>query len=83
MPTEDKNESRIRSLEQQIETLKTVLGGFAVGLDKVSQAQANQTDVIEGLVQANETQAHYLKRLVENTEKNNELLKRFLEKGDD
>jgi hypothetical protein len=84
MPKDDRNhEARIRSLEQQIETLKNVLGNFAVGLDKVSQAQADQTDVIEGLLEANETQAHYLKRLVENSEENNGLLRRLLEKKDD
>jgi hypothetical protein len=75
--------ARLTILERENEALKNALGAFAVGLDKVSQTQANQTDVIEGLVTANETQAHYLKRLVENTEKHNELLKRLLEnKGD-
>lgn len=67
-------ESRINDLEAEINLLKSALGQFAVGLDKVSQVQANQTNVIGGLIQANETQAHVLKRLVDNTERNNELI---------
>ena len=80
---EENLKARIEALEQEIETLKNALGAFAVGLDKVSQTQANQTDVMEGLVRANETQALYLKRLVENTELHNELLKKLLENKDD
>jgi len=73
--------ARLTELEREIESLKSTLGAFAIGLDKVSQTQANQTHVIEGLVAASEMQAQYMKRLVENTEKHNELLKLLLEKN--
>lgn len=75
--------SRITELEQEIESIKSVLGAFAVGLDKVSQVQANQTGVIEGLVQTSELQAQYMQKLVENTEKHNELLNLLLERKND
>ncbi|MBI5933452.1 MAG: hypothetical protein HY867_07055 [Chloroflexi bacterium] len=89
MPTTNKDyENRIKSLEQEINQLKHALGQFAVGLDKVSQVQANQTSVIAGLIQATETQAHVLKKLVDNTNRNNELaeqneklLRKLLGKG--
>jgi hypothetical protein len=74
--------ARIAALEKEIEELKSTLGFFAVGLDKVSQTQVNQMYVIEGLVKASEMQAQYMKRLVENTEKHTELLKLLLEKKD-
>lgn len=80
---EEDIKTRLKELEEEIETLKSTLAAFAVGLDKVSQTQANQTHVIEGLVTASETQAQYMKRLVENTEKHNELLKLLLEKNSD
>lgn len=72
--------ARLAALERENETLKSALGSLALGLDKVSQIQVNQTYVLDGLVKASETQAQYLKRLVENTEKQNELMKLFLEK---
>jgi len=65
MPSNDKKlKARISALEQDIENLKNALGVFAVGVDKVSQIQANQMDALEGLVSANEAQAKYIKSLV-------------------
>lgn len=83
LENQSEHELRIKTLEQEIEVLKNVLGSFALGLDKVSQIQENQTSVIEGLVQANEAQVYYLKSLIENTEQNNELLRRLLENNED
>lgn len=79
MSDDEKFKARITELEEQVASLKNVVGAFAIGLDKVSQIQANQTSVIEGLVKAGQSQATYLKQLVENTELNNKLLKRLLE----
>ena len=84
MSDDDENlKARIASLEEEIASLKSTLGAFGIGLDKVSQIQEIQTEVIDGLVNANAMQAHYLKRLVENTELHNELLKRLLGKEAD
>jgi septal ring factor EnvC (AmiA/AmiB activator) len=73
-------EDRIKSLEHQVETLKHALGSFAVGLDKVSQIQANHTGAIEELTQASAAQVKYLKKLDGNTNKTNRLLSDVLNK---
>lgn len=80
MPNDKKLEDRIEQLEKQVETLKSVLGNFAVGLDKVSQIQANNTDAIEELVEASAAQVKYLKKLVDNTSTNNKLLNEVVKK---
>ncbi|MBI5022544.1 MAG: hypothetical protein HZB59_14005 [Ignavibacteriales bacterium] len=80
MTNDKKLEDRIQQLEEQVESLKGALGNFAVGLDKVSQIQSNNTGAIEELVEASASQVKYLKKLVDNTAANNKLLNAVVKK---
>lgn len=81
MKKDKDNEARIKELEKQVNSLKFAIGIFAGGLDKVSQIQANQTGVVEKLVEGNENHTKALKKLMQKTDETNSLVKRLLPRG--
>ena len=83
MPKDNKKdyELRIKVLEKEVDLLKTVLGQMAVGFDKLSQVQANQTDVMESLIQAKNKELPLLKGLIDTGETTKKMLSQLLKKS--
>lgn len=68
-------DARMRELQKQIDDLKRAMGIFANGLDRNSQIQASQSEVMERLVEGNENHTKALRKLMNKIDESHRLLR--------